>query len=136
MPTIDEAAHNSNNIERREDDSILMVTPDAGLDIHTFELILIPQNPINFVLQPIVESESQLSTFVDVIHVATDIVASVADAVFLNNSWASMENLGEEPIQNEGVFTSALSKLKKKQSTRTKQQYTTKSQACLKNLTL
>lgn len=113
-----------------------MVTPDAGLDIHTFELILIPQNPINFVLQPIVESESQLSTFVDVIHVATDIVASVADAVFLNNSWASMENLGEEPIQNEDVFTSALSKLKKKQSTRTKQQYTTKSQACLENLTL
>lgn len=119
MPTIDEAAHNSNNIERREDGSILVVTPDVGLDIHTFESIMIPQNPINFVLQPIVEFESQLSTFVDATQVATDIVASVADVVFLNNSCASLENLDEEPIHN-GVFTSALSKLKKKQLTRTK----------------
>lgn len=83
---IDEVDHNTNNIERREGGPTLMAIPDANLSIHIKESILIPQNPFNFVFHPIMESYSQLSTFVDATQVATDNEAPVASAIFLNNS--------------------------------------------------
>lgn len=56
--------------------------------------------------------EYQLSTFVDATQVETENKTPVADAVFLNKSWASLEAIGEEPNQNESVFSSTLTKKK------------------------
>ncbi|CAI8619299.1 unnamed protein product [Vicia faba] len=60
------------------------------------------------------DDNSQLSTFVDATQVANGVEFPVTDVIFLNNSWANLEELSEEPIPNEGVFTSVISNLKKK----------------------
>ncbi|CAI8601408.1 unnamed protein product [Vicia faba] len=54
----------------------------------------------------------------DATQVANDVEVPIADAIFLNNLWDNLAELGEKPIPNEDVFTSAISNLKKNQFAR------------------
>ncbi|XP_058768636.1 uncharacterized protein LOC131642405 [Vicia villosa] len=85
--------------------------------------IIVP-NPLNFISQPLDDSETQLTEVVEATHVKESPMNN-----FLHNSWAELADLEEEQVDKDGAFTNAVSILKKKQAARIKAKRDTRSQA-------
>ncbi|CAI8600029.1 unnamed protein product [Vicia faba] len=89
-------------------------------------------NPLYFVSQEPTTSDSQVSSFMDATQAWVDKGKDVTTAYanFLHNFWENLEDPDNGPSLKEGAFTTAISKLNRKQAV--KKKHTTRFQASLK----